>query len=483
MHHALEIEEILLNIFDHCDYTPGDWRYRDKPTLASLARTCRTFKEPALNLLWEELVHLSPLAQCLPEASHFINDEALYSFSRPLTQTEWDTLQSYTCRIQSIVNFYCGLDWESAVTFLDPPATRPLFPNLRTLSCDYRDETMALLNLPLPSLISLEVTFQDSRLFQSSLKLFPKISLNIRKIDVFVNDLAGAATFSKIKPNYICRWKNLTSVVCRQFALDVHELAHLSRMPALTELDFMLSATLSPFDLPLFFPSLHNLTLDSQSLKPISWLLSQIRLPVVRSFTASICDCPSRLQFSSFWASFRTASTGHTVERLKLTHSYDSSPNFTRSESPLLGFEDFQPCLAFSNLQLMDINVRWNVDLTDSDLLMLALAWLCLEELSINMDWGWNTPAGITPNGLLRLLESCRSLKCAALVIDPRGYTESLRSEESIGLTPRCEFTFCVLDSIIEAESVPAMATFFASISPRTDFFLSVIRTAMVNTE
>ncbi|KAF8133034.1 hypothetical protein EV363DRAFT_1162955 [Boletus edulis] len=75
MHHTLEIEEILLNIFDHCDYMDGVWRQRDKPTLASLARTCcALFKEPALNLLWEILIYLAPLAQCLPEASHFINE-------------------------------------------------------------------------------------------------------------------------------------------------------------------------------------------------------------------------------------------------------------------------------------------------------------------------------------------------------------------------------------------------------------------------
>ncbi|KAF8133033.1 hypothetical protein EV363DRAFT_1162748 [Boletus edulis] len=116
-----------------------------------------------------------------------------YSFSRLLTQTEWDTLQSYTCHIRSIVYFHCGLDWESAVTFLDPPATRPLFPNLRTLSCDYTEETMALLNLPLPSLISLDIAFQNSRLFQSSLKLFPKNSLNIRNISVSMYDFDGVA--------------------------------------------------------------------------------------------------------------------------------------------------------------------------------------------------------------------------------------------------------------------------------------------------
>ncbi|KAF8420318.1 hypothetical protein L210DRAFT_3325093, partial [Boletus edulis BED1] len=82
-----------------------------------------------------------------------------------------------------------------------------------------------------------------------------------------------------------------------------------------------------------------------------------------------------------------------------------------------LGFKDLQPCLVFSNLRVMYINVGWNVDLTDGDLLTLASAWPCLEDLSINMDWGWNTAAGIMPDGLLRLLESCRSLKTVVLVI------------------------------------------------------------------
>ncbi|KAF8127437.1 hypothetical protein EV363DRAFT_1401160 [Boletus edulis] len=66
MHHALEIPEILSNIFCYC-YTPGV--SRPLSDLPALARTCRTFKEPALHMLWEDLPGLSPLLQCLPEAS------------------------------------------------------------------------------------------------------------------------------------------------------------------------------------------------------------------------------------------------------------------------------------------------------------------------------------------------------------------------------------------------------------------------------
>ena len=74
MHHALRLEEILLNIFGQC-YSPCRNKQRTQRAtadLAALARTCRTFKEPALDVLWTELVNLSPLARCLPEASHRI---------------------------------------------------------------------------------------------------------------------------------------------------------------------------------------------------------------------------------------------------------------------------------------------------------------------------------------------------------------------------------------------------------------------------
>ena len=71
MHHAPRIQEILLNIFGHCCPTSPHWgpdRRRFTATLAALARTCRVFKESALDVLWTELVDLTPLPRCIPEA-------------------------------------------------------------------------------------------------------------------------------------------------------------------------------------------------------------------------------------------------------------------------------------------------------------------------------------------------------------------------------------------------------------------------------
>lgn len=61
------VQEILLNIFGHCRLPT--WQASD---LLALAITYRTFKEPALDVLWEELYDSSPfqLVRCLPEAAH-----------------------------------------------------------------------------------------------------------------------------------------------------------------------------------------------------------------------------------------------------------------------------------------------------------------------------------------------------------------------------------------------------------------------------
>lgn len=78
MHHALEIQEILLNIFQRC-YLPGRWRDTTSD-LTSLARTCHAFREPALDVLWGDLDNLLPLAQCLPEASRQLSKDKVGRF-------------------------------------------------------------------------------------------------------------------------------------------------------------------------------------------------------------------------------------------------------------------------------------------------------------------------------------------------------------------------------------------------------------------
>jgi len=57
--------EILTEIFAAI-YEKNSWT-SPLPTFAALARTCRRFKEPALNALWKDMDDFMPLILCLPE--------------------------------------------------------------------------------------------------------------------------------------------------------------------------------------------------------------------------------------------------------------------------------------------------------------------------------------------------------------------------------------------------------------------------------
>ncbi|KAF8452560.1 hypothetical protein L210DRAFT_3383300 [Boletus edulis BED1] len=450
MHHALEIQEILLNIFGHCYWlvdTTG------RPELASLARTCRAFKEPALDILWEEFYDLSPLTRCLPEASHQLSpNNPKRSFRRPLTQIEWDILQSYTRRIRRLLHFRPGLDEKSIRILSNPPTIKPLFPNLRQLRCHYHSKSMLLLQLPFPSLDSLWVNFKNPRRLQDPLQSFSKFSPNITDLSTFVNwsDVA----FDNLVSNCLCQWQNIQIVICPETSLDMDALAHLSRLPALSVLNFKEIVALSGCISPLFFSNLCDMKLHPTSLGPVSQLLSRILLPALRDFTIAVGSRPSRQELFSFLTAVQTCNPDHTIERFSL-YQFPSSSNLVRSEAPLLRFAHLQLCMASA--------LSWNVSLTDSDLLALALAWPSLVQFDINTRWGWNTPSGITPNGLLQLLQKCPSLEQIALAMDTRGYTGSPPS--NFGLTSQPRY-LNVLDSIIEAESVPAIAALLTGIAP-----------------
>ncbi|KAF8441724.1 hypothetical protein L210DRAFT_3644963 [Boletus edulis BED1] len=456
MHHALEIQEILLNVFSHLP--PDD----AAPELASLARTCRAFKEPALDVLWEELRDLSPLTRCLPETSHQLSpDNRKRSFSRPLTQIEWDILQSYTGRIRIIANFNWGLDEKSVEIFSNPPTTEPLFPNVRKICCRYEGGTMDLLRLPLPSLVSVRVDLSHPHSLQDGLQSFSAFSPNITTLILGIGDRSDVA-FDKLVSNCICQWQNLQIVRCPKISLDAVALAHLSRMPVLSELSFKQTITFPNCISPLVFSNLSTFVLDSTSLGPISQLLSLILLPVIKHFRLTAASCPSRQELSSFLAAVHSSNADHTIEHFILDQL--SHPGYlVRSEAPLLCFEHLQSCMAFGNLRNLSFDIEWNVGLTNNDLLALASAWPNLEYLAINDGWGWNTPDGITPNGLLQLLQTNPSLKAVSLVMGTRGYTEV-----PLGLTwpdHRDHLYIDVLDSIIEADSVPAITAFFAGIT------------------
>ncbi|KAF8420954.1 hypothetical protein L210DRAFT_3654651 [Boletus edulis BED1] len=471
MHHTLEIPEILLDIFGRCHY-PDTGAETASSDLPALARTCRAFKEPALDLLWKNLPDPSPIVRCLPEASHYSQispekENKRYSFCRILTQTE------------------DRLNWKSVKTFLNLPIASPLFPNLlhlHVVSGGRLAEVKPLLYMPFPSLTSLTIDAMKEKnltIFRHPIELFSRFSPDIRKLSF---SLKPDTMFSNFFTGRIFRWQNLQTVSCIKVALDADALVHLSSIPALTELTCTVSAALAdqvtPSYSPLLFSNVHSLTFYSDLLKSISRLLSRTRLPAVRIFAAIIASRPSKMDLSSFLSTLYMSDIADTVELHMNQVGSLENIDVTQDRRSILALKDLQPFIALSKLRLFSINIEWNVDHSHSDLLTVTLAWPRLELLHINHDWARNMPGGITSDGLLQFLQQCPSLHFMSLATDSRRPTE-----DPVFSEPHCDkYTINILDSTLEQESVKAITAFLTRIAYNASWSSSTYHTNWLGT-
>lgn len=331
---------------------------------------------------------------------------------------------------------------------------------------------MPLLNMPLPSLISLSISFRDTYFFRNSVESFPIFSPHVRELSVnlFRSHSRAYGRYRDavtIESDFICRWKDLRSVDFESITLGRDALEHLSRMPALTRLYIPLPATLPAFGSPLSFSNLQYSTLYSESLITITCFLSHARLPAVTDFQALLGGIPSLEELPPFWTSLLTSNPGRTLKELVLSQRYYETSTVRQENMDLDSLEDLRPCMAFRNLRILRLNLKCNVCLSDSDLLTMASAWPMLVSFEINPNLGWNSEFGITPGGLVRLWQICPSLTSIALRLDTKGYTEVPSSDvpATLGLTFPSGVTVNVLDADLEVESLSAIATFFSGIA------------------
>ncbi|KIJ59274.1 hypothetical protein HYDPIDRAFT_33344 [Hydnomerulius pinastri MD-312] len=143
---CLLLIEIITLIFEYVrqwdEYPPDDievkWdRTMGKKTLASLARTCKAFHEPALDVLWMKLDSLDPLIKLLPKRMWAKKYYPLMvrMFMR---EKHWVTFSKYAKRVKSV----SGPCWQlsssvqhNAISALtkSPHASLPLLPSLTEL--------------------------------------------------------------------------------------------------------------------------------------------------------------------------------------------------------------------------------------------------------------------------------------------------------------------------------------------------------------
>jgi len=84
----------------------------------------------------------------------------------------------------------------------------------------------------------------------------------------------------------------------------------------------------------------------------------------------------------------------------------------------VLDMSVLSPYIPLRNLRILDIETHYSPALTDGDLVEMAKAWPCLEQLHLVKESGWQLPTGLTLQGIVSLIQYCPRLESFSLVFD-----------------------------------------------------------------
>ncbi|KAI6003134.1 hypothetical protein EDD15DRAFT_1468670 [Pisolithus albus] len=439
MHACLRIAEILdliIGFMVDDTHEPDKFcgiRHQD---LARLARTCKAFKDPALDVLWRTQSSLSPLIRCLPSRLRTTKrywGRRVVSLRKEPSHEDWFSLQRYSHRIRAFD--HCSRSPRPVCkstldTVFSPNLSQKLFPSLRTLdlavvgygSMFLVPHSFLVINsASLPQLVRL--TFATS--YKSSCKLPPihfkpacapsleALTINVR--DGFDPVIVNFGDFPRL------RSLNLSDLPFHPFH-GGWELIHLQYLCDLTVtlpdgFDIDVHSSTQPV-----FPSLQRLSVSVGSLNQVTNLL----LSTTSSDLSSVkVSCRSPATQSDIHALFRA-----------IEHVNERSPNFCTLEVhkehcsftwPILpaNWDDpshdlprstLAPLLACHNLRVLELYVLGEPAIDDAFVAMTALAWPDIEVLHLCGLRGYIPRVSL--RGIRELLQRCQRLRSLYIQID-----------------------------------------------------------------
>ncbi|EIW81803.1 hypothetical protein CONPUDRAFT_164570 [Coniophora puteana RWD-64-598 SS2] len=440
MHGALFIAEILQHIF-HC-FSDEFYRIRgssgNERTLSTLARTCKTFKEPALDALWENIASLDPFIKCLPyEAWKFIEATRLEwngqtrhipTFTSPLTAGDRLILRKYTPRVRRfhmtlLDRSYLDALFELSLATSD---SHHLFPNLKHLNwvampTEFRPYLRMFLPTTLESLSYIIGPLSGRKGDASMLAAIGTFCPDLKKITVgFSNDVEGGTdAFSR---SVLC-WKRLTVLHCREMTDEA--LVHIARLPTLQGLSITLYSTASFADTRsqvdgIPFGNVTTLKVIALNLKVFIAFTTEMALSLVDVelwITDNDCSESAKESFDEI------AKGNRSLCNLRILSCRDQDVLIPPDYSHVIRgrtatISTFQPLFKFHQLRVLDVTFCCSMVLSDFDIMVLAYSFPLIEVLLLNANYGWESPSPITFVGILSVIRLCPKLQKLGIEFD-----------------------------------------------------------------
>ncbi|KAJ7753606.1 hypothetical protein DFH07DRAFT_1061404 [Mycena maculata] len=370
MHRGLLIPEIVDLIVAELRPTGRNLGQDERKDFAALARTCKAFQDPALNLLWSEQYTLINLLKTLPP--HLWTETVERHHHPALSERH----PGFAVRHFRLTGPFEPADWEVPLIISLLPTLGLRYPALTRLHID--------LNLP-PS------PFVRSMVLETVLQLE--------------------------------RIEHLDMPQLNRAAFD-----HLSQLPSLRSLalqsDSVLDISSSPDDTPRNhpFPALRTIRASFPSIRfefiiEFLGLLSDCHMPELTLFGESIVT-------KSTMGSVYKALAGHlshtTLKELCIAPEIsqeDGPPVTTISDYAITGYE-LAALFCFGNLVHLHLLATVGFDIDDPTAWDMARAWPNLRTLRLDAASVLCPPSRMTLHGLRGFAKYCKSLEDLAITFN-----------------------------------------------------------------
>jgi len=443
MHACLKIPEILHIIFE---WTLDPASEHSSATLAKLARTCRSFNDTALDILWHTQTTLWPLIKLFPEEIWVEEPNERdpmapmdVRFVRPPRPNEWSRFLIYSARIKCIIPFWFSY---SNALLLDKrvhPSCygillrhRPsghFFPNLRKFEWrqDPRDNANSVAHLLLmihPKVSDISITIVDNLNADKGL---------IAQVKEALKDFCERCTYLE-HFTFVCTaipelWPLTSQIIIRHHSLrTVHTfqqsdsplsceaILHLAQLPTLERLSLRTNGIMNTGErllsslkaMDVAFPMLHHLMVCSDDLTSCNPLLDIIQSTHLQHLHILLISAPLASEVKEFTTIISQHRSRTLISAISLSSATSSPRNHTEY---IITNDTLKPLLSLRNMREFRVVLCTPIKINNAFIDDLAQSWPDLRVLELGTEWRRSTGIPhLTVKGLLPLVQYCPRL-------------------------------------------------------------------------
>ncbi|KAH7926839.1 hypothetical protein BV22DRAFT_1127844 [Leucogyrophana mollusca] len=436
MHHCFRIPELRQQIFStvySSDEEDGLRRRHDsiflqwpKPinpssrqTLAALARTCRDFSEPALDILWARLDSLEPLVLRFPDNIWSVSDEGVIELEEPILAVAWRKFQRHAHRVRALGSaspLFGKMSKDFIIALGCSPSREGLLPNLQELYWDDHqgDDLYPFMRYFLsPSLRSIRISSYTCTVAQCS--MVSSIGSICRELEIFECCSTSGRTHADVL-DAISEddWHLMDSLralkIISPFRIPDCNLPH-----KLNSLSVELIPEQWSIHGPQRMETLENLELRSPTLWPCTQFVQRLEAPLLRKL---IVDCETHSPAAAVGKLFTSLQSQFPRSSVESITIKVGKPRPRNGDEYPCTMQIIRPLLSFSLLKELHLDLLNMLHIDDIDLQEIASSLPSIERLNLGTRYFWEETPKLTLNGLIVLLTHCPQLRKLGLVID-----------------------------------------------------------------